>query len=64
MIAKKLIRILIDDYGMSKESIAGILGSSVRSVERWHAGRGTPLPVYRNRLQEMVDIEAAKGAKQ
>jgi len=60
MITKKLVRILIDG-GMTKEQVAAELGSSVRSIERWYDGRGKPLLVYRNKLQEMVNER--QGAK-
>jgi DNA-binding transcriptional regulator YiaG len=61
MNASDLVRTLIDKFGMTKEQIAADLGSSVRSVERWYDGDGTPLLVYRNRLHEMVNEK--QGAK-
>ena len=66
MNAKKLIRILVDNYSMKKESIAGELGCSVRSVERWYAGHGKPLPIYLDRLREIAMREyprVKQGAK-
>jgi hypothetical protein len=52
--AKQLVRILIDEFGMKKETIAGEVGSSVRSVERWYDGTGQPLPVYEDKLKALL----------
>ena len=47
--------------GLSRGEIANALGASPRTVERWHAGQTYPQHEARERLAELVAVEAHLG---
>ena len=44
--------------GLSRSELAGALGASARTVERWRAGQTYPQHEARERLAELVGVEA------
>ncbi len=47
--------------GLGRREIAGALGSSTRTVERWRAGRTYPQHEARERLAELVALRVHLG---
>ena len=51
----RLIKKLLKRY--SVKQLAYLVGSSVRSVERWRDKEWKPLPAFRERLRALADTE-------
>lgn len=62
---KKLVKILIDDLGVKKAEIAVATGASVRSIERWYNNDFNPIPIFQEKMEEMIKErrEMLKGAE-
>lgn len=53
----RVLRALGDDLRLTDAQLAGALGVSPRSLERWHAGERYPQHESRDRLDAMVALQ-------
>lgn len=55
------VKVLVDKFRVSKEEIAYRVGCSTMSVYRWYSGEAKPLPIYRDKLAELLKVKRNGG---
>ena len=53
--ARKILKELIEDFGISKELIASKLQVHSRTIERWLDGKYKPRPIYAHYLKRIYN---------
>lgn len=56
-----LTKILIDEYGKTKEELGYRLHCDAKTVERWYRGFRVPMPVHQDKLQKLLEREQRKN---
>jgi transcriptional regulator with XRE-family HTH domain len=57
----RAVEMLEQGLGLSRGELAGFLGASARTVERWRTGRTYPQHEMRERLAGLIDLERHLG---
>jgi len=47
----------LEEMGLSDEELAGALGTTPRTLQRWRKGTGSPPPLARQRLAELLRLQ-------
>lgn len=58
MTPRQAIEAIKDEMGLTEEELAGALGTSRRTLQRWRAGTSSPPPLARQRLGELLRLQA------